>query len=459
MSDRVRIRFTLLILLGALAIVINPAESSNLRVDLALAETDPPGDRAAEADSLAGFLEDRNRAAETAFSSYSLDVVSLPDSVVDSLLKHYEETGEAPDFFTPAAPRLRAAGRIAAVRYNRVEGLNLMPGAILTLPTRPRLELYGAIGYGTASEEVTWEAGLRSRLMRGRLAPRLEIEYAENVRSYGSERIPGNSLFAFFLGEDSGDYLAYEGWSARFTVEPGPHEITLLYRDEDQKTIPRATKFNIVGGRDQFRPNPPIDDGEVRALSLGIVSRWYEGRLRARAGGTMAGGTLGGDHEYESIRISLEASRSLWRGDRLVVRVTEGLIDGEAPFQALHHLGGFRILRGYEVNEFPTRSSVHLAADYELGTNILKPIPLIGRQRIQLVPFYDAAAIFESQSREGARISHKDPIWKFAAGLGLQKNFLGIPGGPGQVRLDIGRRLDRESDAMTYRLLITAGPG
>jgi hypothetical protein len=49
-----------------------------------------------------------------------------------------------------------------------------------------------------------------------------------------------------------------------------------------------------------------------------------------------------------------------------------------------------------------------------------------------------------------------DPVeWKFATGLGLQYDALGIPGGTGQARLDVGRRLDRERDPWTYRFGFT----
>jgi hypothetical protein len=51
---------------------------------------------------------------------------------------------------------------------------------------------------------------------------------------------------------------------------------------------------------------------------------------------------------------------------------------------------------------------------------------------------------------------HDRPEARFAAGLGVQRNVLGLPGGGGQLRLDIARRLDRADDAWTFRLGITA---
>ena len=75
--------------------------------------------------------------------------------------------------------------------------------------------------------------------------------------------------------------------------------------------------------------------------------------------------------------------------------------------------------------------------------------------RFQAVPFADAAAIFEMRTDDGGTREFGDPDVRFSAGLGLQRNLLGIPGGAGQVRLDITRRLDRRRDDWTYRFLLT----
>jgi hypothetical protein len=63
--------------------------------------------------------------------------------------------------------------------------------------------------------------------------------------------------------------------------------------------------------------------------------------------------------------------------------------------------------------------------------------------------------VFEEQARDGAVLEHDGAAWKFAGGLGIQMNLLGIPGGSGQVRFDIARRFDRADDAVTYRGSIT----
>ena len=59
------------------------------------------------------------------------------------------------------------------------------------------------------------------------------------------------------------------------------------------------------------------------------------------------------------------------------------------------------------------------------------------------------------QARDGTVIELDEPRWRFSAGIGVQKNLFGVPGGSGQLRVDAARRLDREDDAMTYRFGFT----
>ena len=136
-------------------------------------------------------------------------------------------------------------------------------------------------------------------------------------------------------------------------------------------------------------------------------------------------------------------------------RLVAGTSGGSIPYQYLHLLGGTRLLRGYGINEFPAREFASAALDYKVGTNLLKWIPWARAFRVQFVPFFDAVAIREVQDLAGNVTKFDDPEWRLAAGLGLQHNVLGIPGGQGQVRLDITRRLDRGDDNMEYRLGLT----
>jgi hypothetical protein len=411
-----------------------------------------------EADSLGGYLERLHQEALKSFSSYSLEVAAIPDTTIDSLMTVYEETGEVPDISTPIPRRFDFDPYVADLRFNRVEGLNLMAGGRFGFPTPRRTELFGAIGYGTASEETTYEFGVRADLGRRLGSAEIDVIYARDLRSYGSGNIPGKILYAVVAGEDYGDYYLHEGWSVGLERRLGPTELELRFRREDHFSMRTATDFSFFGGNDPFRPNPPVGGEDLHVLSAEVVSRRVPGVSQVRFRGELAGGGLGGDYDYESLWSEMKGSRPLWNGDRVVLRAEAGWVDRGAPRQSLHHMGGFRTLRGYEVNEFPAREYAHLAIDYEIGKNLLGFVPFLGRQRIQFVPFLDSAAIFDRQSPcPCIDTDFDETIGRYSAGLGLQKNVFGIPGGAAQLRLDVTRRLDRADDAMTYRVLFTYG--
>lgn len=402
------------------------------------------------------YLESLERETDRSFSETSLERIPISGAEIDSLVGVFEETGELPDITVVRERRWRLSPGIAAARYNRVEGLNLMPSLTMRPPTRQWIETFGALGYGTASEEITWRAGLRARLMRAAGAPALEAGYARDLRRYGSGGIAGNSITALLFGGDYDDYFLGEGWEVGLRMGPRPYQIHLGYRIEAQDSLTNAAPFSFVGGEDAFRPNPAIDSGEVRQIILGLrTDDLPAGLSSGSVEASVAGNGLGGDFDYEAWRAEAVGARKLWFGDLLVMRAIGGLVTGDPPFQALHHLGGFQTLRGYEINEIRARQFAHLSVDYEIGTNLLRSVPLLGRLKIQMVPFFDGAVIFEKQARDGVVVELDEPLGRFAAGLGLMKNVLGIPGREGLLRLDIARRLDRREDAFTYRARIT----
>jgi hypothetical protein len=284
----------------------------------------------------------------------------------------------------------------------------------------------------------------------------LTVAHAREVYAFGSGGMPGNSLLAITAGKDWNDWYRAEGWSADLALRAGRAAIALGGSVQDQESLSNATDFTLFEGDGAFRGNPAIDDGAVRWLHAAVSAGDAEsGRLAAGAVAAVAGGGLGGDFSFNRYRAEVVARQRLWRGDEVKARLTGGTVEGDPPFQSLHHLGGTRTLRGYDVNELPASRFVHLALDYKLGTNLLDAVPFVRRLRLQPVPFLDAAGIFRLQARNGALVVPGDPRWRFSTGVGLQYNVLGIPGGRGQVRLEAARRLDRGEDASTWRLGFT----
>ncbi len=409
---------------------------------------------ATSGDPLQLYLRALSDSTSSSFRDPVLQSLSISDAAVDSLLRVYEETGVSPAAPSPTSWKLELG--VAGARYNRVEGLNVIPRATLRAPLARPTSIDGRAGYGWSAREFTAGVSARAQLARRGGRPTLQASWARDVYAYGSGIAGGNSLTALMLGKDYGDYFRGEGWSAGIGVTPGELGFDVSVRAERQESLPNAAAFNVFEGDHAFRPNPRIDDGSLRIAELAV--RWADrpgAPWSARANLGAAGRGLGGDFEYETARADATMRRRVWFGDRIVANLAGGWVGGGAPFQALHHLGGFQSLRGYGVNEFPARTFGHLSADYEVGSDPLRWVPWLRKLRIQPVAFADGAAIFERQARDGSAIRGGDPDWRFSTGVGLQKDLLGIPGGAGQIRFDAARRLDRGEDDMTYRARIT----
>jgi len=404
-------------------------------------------------DALSGYLGTLSLRTDDEFL---LQQLSISDAEVDSLIRAAEAQG-APAARVPFAPRWDAGVAFGAFRFNRVEGVNVMGDGHLAFPTARPLRLFARAGWGWASGEPTWRGG--TRLDGVPLLParsRLEIAHTREVWAYGSGGVPGNSLIALAAGRDQDDYYLGEGPSVSLDVPAGPVRAGAAWILENQSSLPNATDFTVFDEGSHFRPNPPIDDGRVSRVELSLgAGDVVRGRWAADAVGTLGGHGLGGDFDFDRVTLELRLRQPLWFGDVVRATLDGANVGGDAPRPSLYFLGGTKRLRGYPVNEFPLTRGAHVAVDYSVGTNPLGWVPWVRRLRIQPVPFLDGAVLLESRTATGGRIEHHPALWRFDAGVGLEYNLFGIPGGSGRLRLDVARRLDRDDDNMTYRLGFT----
>ncbi|MGQ0721188.1 MAG: hypothetical protein ACT4PE_06400 [Candidatus Eiseniibacteriota bacterium] len=433
-------------LLAAALLAASPALAQDVPPDSAAV---PPAVLDAAPDSAAteidAYLQGLQAQTE---QSFRVDAFSMSAAEVDSAIRAWQDRDTSVAYGAPE-PRWRTRLEIGAVRYNRVEGMNVMPRATVELPTRFPLEFSAGAGYGWAAREPTWHGGARVEIPWPRRGTSLSASHRRDVYAYGAGGVPGNSVIALASGKDYADYFRGEGWSAAVGVPVGRVRLGAAWQAELQETLANEARFTLFEGKQDFRSNPPIDDGRLRAVELALG--WGDASAGSFAGDlrvARAGSGLGGSFEYDRVRAEVVTRRRLWFGDELKARWIGGSVRGEPPFQALHHVGGTRILRGYEINEFATRRFAQVAVDYKIGTDLLGFVPFVRHLRLQPVPFFDAAVVTETPASS-------EVFWRFSTGAGIQRNLLGLPGGKGEVRLDVARRLDRGDGAMTYRLGFT----
>jgi hypothetical protein len=411
------------------------------------ADTTAPADSAAAVDAYLKSLETRTD------ESFRIDPFSLSDAQVDSLVRAWRPPGEGDG--AGSKPRWKTDTGLA-FRYNRVEGANLMPEASVTPPLGHRMKLEARGGYAWAAKLATWRGAVGTRLPVPGANTTLEAAHSREVYSYGAGGLAGNTVVALSTGRDYADYFVGEGWSVALAADHRALRSRLSWTVEEQSSIDTAARFTVFEGSVSGRPNPAVSDGTLREMELQLgAGQASRARLAADLRLATSGRGLGGDFAHDRVRAETVARQRLWLGDEVKARLTAGAIRGGAPWQALHHLGGTKLLRGYDINEIPARRFAHLSLDYALGTDFLAWVPFVRRLRIQAVPFFDSAVFSELQSPDGTVLATGDPQWRFSTGVGLQQNVLGIPGGTGQFRLDVARRLDREDEPYTARLGFT----
>jgi hypothetical protein len=300
-------------------------------------------------------------------------------------------TGRDPGVSVPISrDRDRGASSHFALRvtdYNRVEGLQVMAGPVLTTggdnPFRTTALLIwrgestdGPRGVDRTGFDVRMEqflGGQRAFRMGGGVHSRVSP-----VEAWGlSDR--ENALGSFFLTTDQRDHFQRRGWSAFVRATPGsiPLDASLEFHREEHTSLAAGDPWSVFRNDRPWREQPLVAEGTTRALvaRASVDTRdarrepgagWFaEGSLRRNLGGTLvmppAGiqGTgnsapfqvLGPelDARFTTGMLDLRRYNSVGRGGRFNLRgVVGGTLDGApVPPQFQHALGGVGSLPGH----------------------------------------------------------------------------------------------------------------
>jgi len=270
----------------------------------------------------------------------------------------------------PEATRLAPLVRI---RYNRVDGPALHLGGAVVTEREPRPLLYAAVGYAFSREGFLYDTGFEAPLGDRRRFRIIGSAYRRTATEDGW--IVGeteNTFFALFARTDYRDHYEAEGVDASVRWEPGrDFALGVGAVSEDVRSLVTETKFSIFGKEDEFRLNPPIQDGKEGVLSIfGRIgpsplplSGGTNGELTYERGGS----PIDGDSEYGRIRGA--ASTRLRLSPRQVARarvIGGATVDGDLPPQKVWHVGGIGTLRGHEYKQFSGDQFLLANAEYYL---------------------------------------------------------------------------------------------
>ena len=234
--------------------------------------------------------------------------------------------------------------------YNRVEGLHA--GAAFQIDIEDRFMVEGLGGYNTsAASPLNWNYGVRTGL---RLGPARQTRLVGTYR-YGVDRryrspIYGriaNTIWTLGGGLDYFDYFGNERVRVGIERELDALEstVTLRFNNERQFAVARTTSYDLFG-RDRLQPpNPAIDDGMLRSLSVHLdvgetmpqLGVFGENHLRVAIEHSNTE-WLSSDHDFTRFHAQLDAHIETFFQRRLLpnaldVRFVGGTFTGTLPVQ------------------------------------------------------------------------------------------------------------------------------
>src|SRR5712691_7718597 len=236
----------------------------------------------------------------------------------------------------PAAPwQFRARPpRWGLARYNRIEGLSLGARGELDLG---RVRLDGAARIATTDREPDLVAGglHETGAATFRLAGYRRLAAVDpTARSLSI----GNSLGAFVLGRDDGDYFRATG--AELTIAPPvtlPQRFTIRLYAERQRRALKRTDFSLphaLHADHVFRPNITADSADQLGVSL--TMRTQRGidpeRPQWTADVTLDGGV--GTYRFGRVSSTLRVAAPLGPNLATAVELAGGMADGRVPVQS-----------------------------------------------------------------------------------------------------------------------------
>ncbi len=354
-------------------------------------------------------------------------------------------------------------------RYNRVEGGYISWHLPRTYHPGAGLANYGEAGYSSGREEFSYRAGAElfsfySPANAGDNLVTMGAELHDVVDSQDGWLIAQeeNSLGALLFRRDFRDYYRRTGWSTYSTHNfGGVLQVTGRYGMDEFESLDTQISGVMVGNRfarDAFRPNPAVDEIQVRSLRTDVQldTRDHRQRLQrgffANAFFERAGGFLGGDAEFKRYVGDLRRYQPVGRGTRVDLRLRLATAKGPLPSQYIYNLGGLGSLRGYGFKEFSGDRMVLFNAEYwiDAETHWRGQVPL---DDMGFGVFFDMGSAWWANNP-------RDPFDQLDTLVGqggvdgemeLVKS-LGFAVALDDVRFNLARPLDAEEDAWQFSL-------
>lgn len=277
------------------------------------------------------------------------------------------------------------------IRYNRVNGLTLGAGLKFRPFDQSEMNLYTA--YPFSSKIPILEASLRYFLDKNELNS-INLSVYKTLSRIDNPYIvkyPAITILSLLSKNDYGDYFYRNGFELSATTTWGqlrflkrdifvrPSSFSLFFRNEEHRTAFTNTNFAIFNSSSLFRDNPQIIEGTNRSFGFELNLNFHPYRRLTNLGFHIhteisKPEILGSDYNFIRIYSSFNLrtrTLPLWRLD---MRLSGGLITGEAPPQkffslesAVSNFATESAFRGMFVKEFYGDRYIALSMEHNFG--------------------------------------------------------------------------------------------
>ncbi|MBN2093469.1 hypothetical protein JW964_27845, partial [candidate division KSB1 bacterium] len=265
------------------------------------------------------------------------------------------------------------------VHYNRVEGLGINYGFNLTnlLLKNSLFSISG--GYGFEDQRLKSEMALIQYLdskhqyfIETNLYSTLAWEESRKLITTGK-----NTITSLLYKGDYRDYYYRTGGNLGFGYRVTDNlAIKFSYLTQSEKSAPNNTRFSLFHGKEPFRINPAIAEGEFRGIRSEILYRLYNRNVNCLAEYTNRS-WLHSDFSYFLMRLNADQKYRLTYHSHLNLAVAVGLASGYLTPQRWFDFGGRTFLnfsgnmRGVDYKKFTGDRMATVNIDYAINGGIL----------------------------------------------------------------------------------------
>ncbi len=350
-------------------------------------------------------------------------------------------------------------------RFTRVDGLHL--AGTLSYPLSKKVSIFGGGGYSFSSEKADYTGGTKfsvAKMPRFRHQVRYDAKTQTRYQSITSSLLFGvrNIIVA---STDYFDYFRSEGmsWAVDYRKPRSDRSWELTARNERHSSLEKVTDYSLLGPSTIQRPNPAIEEGWMRSVTLkfvhgdDLVPFAILGQNRVEVQVELSDpDILASDYDFARVHMAIDRSiptfyKRRFLPNTLYVRLVAGASTGNLPLQ---RFGIVDTSPGYytpygalkTLKDHPYEGEHYMALHWEHNFRTI-PFEALGmmwfaRKGWGLMMYGSHGRTFISDDRRNLLLSRPDYVLSYNDGIHHELG-VSLNGIFGLGRVNLTKRLDR----------------